>query len=108
MKRSLTEIFLARLSYGARRRVCPKSFVIGSAIVVARYSKAARRPEYEQRCRNPGRHPSWFCAKPTLIGIAEKLRRVERRQIWPEPEVLTLESCPCSVNDERRKPEKNS
>src|SRR5579864_98427 len=70
-KRSLSEVFLPRLAHGAGRWIRPKSLVIGPAVVVARHSKAARRPQNEHGSCNPNRHPAWVWTKPTIMGGAE-------------------------------------
>src|ERR1700733_6126528 len=76
----------ARLADGTGWRIGPTRFVICPAIVVAGHPKSAWRPRDEQSGRprnNPG-PPRRLRAEPASLA-AENLRRIERRQIWPEP-----------------------
>src|SRR3954453_8777939 len=103
----LAPIAFSRLANRAGRRVGPERLVVGTAIVVASESEASRRPEYKQRRgeREPGGKPRGLTAKPGVRGIAENLRRIERRKIGAEAIVFALKCRPGGVNNEGGKSE---
>src|SRR4029077_4664824 len=93
-ERALPQIGFARLAYGARRWIGPEGLVVSAAIVVAGDAEQPRRPE-NQVCRRigpPCRPPDWFWAKPGVWRVAEKFRRIERREVRSPEIIPALES----------------
>src|SRR5712691_656083 len=80
---TLAEISFARLPHCARRRVCPKGFVISAAVVITGEPKSARRPQNQKRRRKqqPRGPPTWFWSQPTVRRVTENFRRIKRRDI---------------------------
>src|ERR1700730_11003846 len=106
-ERALAEIFLAGLADGAGRRVRPEGFVICAAIVVARDSESAGRPEDEHSAGDPDWHPVWKPAEPSAFsGEAENFGRIEGREIGSEAVMIALKRGPSGVNDETSETEK--
>src|ERR1700676_1119570 len=98
---ALAEIFLARLTDGAGRRVRPEGFVVCAAIVVAGDPESAGRPEDEHRASDPDGHPAGKPAEPGVVsGDAENFRRIEGRKIGSEAVVVALKRGPSGVDDE--------
>src|SRR4029453_18633639 len=78
--------------------------VVGAAVVVAGEPEEAgeRQDEQRRRERQPSRPPPPLRAEPGVGGVAEQLRRVERRQVGAEGVVRVLERRPRGVDHERR------
>src|SRR5262245_58909423 len=105
----LASIVLPRLTNAASRRVSPKCFVIGSAIVIARQPETSRRPKNQKRGRKwqEDRPPGGSWSKPTVRRIPEDFRRIKRRKIWAEVIMITLKRSPCCIDHECRQTTKN-
>src|SRR5277367_185187 len=98
---SLAEIFFARLADGAGRRVGSEGFVGRAAIVVASEPESAGRPKDEHGGGDGCGQPGGEFAEPGIVtGGAEKLGRIEGRQIRSEAEMIALHRGPGGVNDE--------
>src|SRR5438445_13439343 len=72
-ERTFAEISFARLAHCARRRVCPKGFVISAAVVIAGEPKSARRPQNQKRRRKqqPCGPPNCFSSEPSVGVVTE-------------------------------------
>src|SRR5215475_11280434 len=73
-KRSFAQISLPRLTDGARRWVCPKCFVICTAIVIAGDAETTWSPQDQHGCCDPCGHPCWVLAEPRFWRRPEQLR----------------------------------
>lgn len=103
-------IAFARFADGACDRVGPHSFVVGSAIVITRKAKTARRPEYQKsgRKRQPRRYPRRFWPKPRVRRISKDLGRIKRRNIAGAGNriMIALKRGPCRIDDKSSKANK--
>src|SRR6266568_1510585 len=63
-ERTFAEISFPWFAHCARRRVCPKRFVVSAAVVITGEPKSARRPQNQKRRRKqqPRGPPTWFRA----------------------------------------------
>src|SRR4029077_17967759 len=87
----------------ACRRIGPKRFVIGAAVVVAGHPEQAWNPENEQRWRKGQkvRIPSRFRAKQGVRGTAEKLGGIKRRKIRTIGVMAVLTRRPVGIEQKR-------
>src|SRR2546425_12859798 len=90
-----------RLAHSARRWIGPEGLVIGAAVVVTGEPESPRRPENQQRRREPQQAgpPRGPGAEPA-VGGAEQLRRIEWRQVGTEAVMVALERRPGRIDDE--------
>ena len=103
----LAAIRLTRFADRAGRRIGPERLVVSPAVIVAGQPKTARRPEDQQRGRKrkPTRPPTRSRPEPTVGRVAEKLRRIERREVRSRAIVHALKRRPGRVDNEARQPE---
>src|SRR5580658_6350705 len=99
-KGMLSQISLAGLAHRARRRIGPERFVIRAAVVVTGHAKQAGYPENEQsrRKRQIARVPTRLRTKQRMRRAAEKLGRIERRDVRPKGVMAVLERRPVCID----------
>src|SRR5215469_10027675 len=108
-KASFAPVRLARLSYSAGWWIGPEGLVVSTAIVVTSEAEETGNPKNEQcrRERQKAGIPGWFGPKPGVRRIAEKLRRIKRRDIGTESVVFVLPRGPVGVYEKCTEPKEN-
>ena len=77
-ERALAAIMFPELANSAGWRVCPESFVIGAAIVIASETEPGWRPKYENGCGGrPSRPPRGPTSQPCVFSTSKQLWRVK-------------------------------